>query len=64
MEAYGSGQKDSECHNPKNVLLRCAISTDHRCEDGHFPVSASSVTASDPNLLSSSETGVNPGIRS
>jgi hypothetical protein len=33
-------------------------------EDGRFPVSASCVTISNPNLLSSSETAVNPGIKS
>ncbi len=38
--------------------------TDYRCEDGSFPVSASCVTISNPNSLSSSGTGVNPGIRS
>ncbi len=35
-----------------------------RCENGRFPASASYVTISNPDLLSSSETGVNPGIRS
>jgi hypothetical protein len=38
--------------------------TDNRCEDGPFPVSASCVTISNPDSLSSSETGVDPGIRS
>jgi hypothetical protein len=37
---------------------------DYRCEDGRFLVSASCVTISNPDSLSSSETGVNPGIRS
>ncbi len=37
---------------------------DYRCEDVRFPVPASCVTISNPNSLSSSETGVNPGIRS
>ncbi len=37
---------------------------DYRCEDGCFPVSASCLTISNPDSLSSSETGNNPGIRS
>ncbi len=37
---------------------------DYRCEDGSFLVSASCGTISDPEWLSSSETGVNPGISS
>ncbi len=37
---------------------------DYRFEDGRSPVSASCLTISNPNLLSSSETGVNPGLRS
>ncbi len=37
---------------------------DYRCEDGRFPVSVSYLTISNPDLLSSIETGVNPGIRS
>jgi hypothetical protein len=32
-------------------------------EDGRFTVSASSVTVSNPDFLSSSETGVIPGTR-
>jgi hypothetical protein len=36
---------------------------DCRCEDGTFPKSASGVTVSNPDSLSSSETGVDPGIR-
>ncbi len=36
---------------------------DYRCDDGRFPVSASCVTTSNPDLLSSSEKGVNPEIR-
>ncbi len=37
---------------------------DYRCEDGRFPVSTSSVIISNPGSLSSSDTGVDPGIRS
>jgi hypothetical protein len=37
---------------------------DYRCEDGRFPVSASCVTISNPDSLSSSGKGVNPGMRS
>ncbi len=37
---------------------------DYRCIDGRFWVPASWVTISNPNSLSRSETGVNPGIRS
>jgi hypothetical protein len=36
---------------------------DYRCEDGIFSVSASCVTTPNPNSLSSSETGVNSGIK-
>jgi hypothetical protein len=36
---------------------------DHRRDDGRFPVSANCVTFSNPDALSSSGTGVNPGIR-
>jgi hypothetical protein len=45
----------------KNRALRCM---DYRCEGGRFLVSGNCVTISNPDLLSSSETGVNPGIRS
>jgi hypothetical protein len=34
------------------------LTMDYRCEDGCFPVSASCVTISNPNLYNSSETGV------
>jgi hypothetical protein len=44
-----------------NLCVQCI---DYRCEDGRFPVLASCVTISNPNLLSSSDTGVDPGIRS
>jgi hypothetical protein len=37
---------------------------DYRCEDGRFSVSTSCVPISDPESLSSSETGVNSGKRS
>jgi hypothetical protein len=37
---------------------------DYRCEVGSFPVFPGCVTISNPCLLSSSETDVNPGIRS
>ncbi len=33
---------------------------DYTCEEGHFPVSTSCVPMSNPDLLSSSETGVYP----
>jgi hypothetical protein len=49
-------------HN--HVYDRRVQHIDYECEDGRFPVPASCVTISNPNLLSSSETGVNPGIRS
>jgi hypothetical protein len=38
--------------------------TNFTCEDGHFPVSTSCVKISNPDLLSSSETGVSSEIRS
>jgi hypothetical protein len=37
---------------------------DYKCEGGHFSVSGSCVTGSNPDLVSSGETRVNPGIRS
>ncbi len=37
---------------------------DYKCEDGRFSVPARCVTISNPNSLSSCETGVNPGLRS
>jgi hypothetical protein len=37
---------------------------DYVWEDGPCAVSAGCVTISNPDLLSSSETGVNPGLRS
>ncbi len=37
---------------------------DYRCKDGRFPVSASCLTISNTDSRSSSETGVNHGIRS
>jgi hypothetical protein len=37
---------------------------DYRCEDDRFPVSTRNVTITNPESLYSSETGVNPGIRS
>jgi hypothetical protein len=44
--------------------LLAAEHVDYRCEDGKFPVSASCVPISNPDSLSSSETGVDPEIRS
>jgi hypothetical protein len=40
-----------------------AVIVDYRCVDGRFPVFASHVTISNPDLLSRSETGVNSGTR-
>jgi hypothetical protein len=37
---------------------------EYGCEDGRFPLYASRMTISNPDLLSSSETGVSTGIRS
>jgi hypothetical protein len=46
-------------------VINGAVTIEHRCEDGgSITVSASCVTISNPDSLSSSETGVNPGIRS
>jgi hypothetical protein len=50
-----------------NVLNKATSNSwtlDNRCEDGRFLVSARSLTISNPNSLSSSETGINRGIRS
>ncbi len=40
------------------------LTINNRCEDGRFLVSTSCVASPNPDSLSSSETGVNPGIRS
>jgi hypothetical protein len=48
----------------KVLLIAHLYPIDWRCEDGRFPVSASCVTIPNPDSLSSSETGVNLGIRS
>jgi hypothetical protein len=37
---------------------------DYRCQDGRSPVSVGCVTIRNPDSLSSSETGVNPGEKS
>ncbi len=51
--------------NPGGLLGSLSpAAIDYRREDGPFPVFASCVTISHPDSLSSSETGVNPGIRS
>ncbi len=44
--------------------LRRVTAIDYRGEDGRFPVCTSCVTIPNPVLLSSSEMGVNPGMRS
>jgi hypothetical protein len=46
------------------VFIPRFFSIDQRCEGGRFPVSESFVTISNSDLLSSSETEVNPGMRS
>ncbi len=56
-------------HNSKpvsfnNQLFLQSVGLDYGCENGSFPLSASCMTISNPDSLSSSETGVNPGIRS
>jgi hypothetical protein len=40
----------------------CTVPTDYRCEDGRFLVSATCLTISNPNSLSSNEIGVDPKI--
>jgi hypothetical protein len=40
------------------------LPTDYRCKDVRFPVISTCVTIPNPDSLSSSETRVNPGIRS
>ncbi len=49
--------------SPQEYTHLAEESIDYRCEDGRFPVSASCVTIANPDSLSSSETGVNPGTR-
>ncbi len=49
----------------KNRWVWClcgCVHIDYRCEVGRFPVPKSCVTFSNPDLLSSRETGVDPGI--
>ncbi len=53
--------------DPKKFRKLCMLSKfsiDYTCEDGRFLVLASCVTISNLDQLYSSETGVNPGIRS
>jgi hypothetical protein len=45
-------------------LIMPALTMDYRRDDGHFPVSASCVSVSNPDSLSRSETRADPGIRS
>jgi hypothetical protein len=54
------------CSSPSLIVIFLAFVKliDCRCEDGCFLASASCVTIANPALLSSNETGVNPGIRS
>jgi hypothetical protein len=40
------------------------VNMDYRCEGGRFLVFASCVTLSNPDSLTTGETGVNPGMRS
>ncbi len=47
---------------PWSILLEQTL--EYRCKDGRLTVSSCCVTISNPDLPSSSETGVNPGIRS
>ncbi len=48
-----------------SLMYMCIVpAIDYRREDGRFLVSVSCVTISKPDAISSSETGVNPGIRS
>jgi hypothetical protein len=49
--------------NMQAALRVLDTSVDYRCEDGHFPFSASCLKNSNPNSHFSSETRVNPGIR-
>ncbi len=44
--------------------LKLSGISDYRCEDGRFPVSSSCATIPNPDSLPSSETGVDPGIKS
>jgi hypothetical protein len=46
------------------VTISGLITTiDYRCEEGNYPVPSSCLTISNPDLLSSSETGVNSEIK-
>jgi hypothetical protein len=49
--------KRKRFHDPRHCI-------DYWCEYGRFPMSASCVTISNPDSLSGSATGVNPGKRS
>ncbi len=46
------------------INFRLGHTLDYRCIGGRFPVTASCVTISNPHLLSSSEAGVDSGMRS
>ncbi len=67
---YLFDHKSNERKDTRNRIHLAALSIssfytiDYRCEDGRFPEFASCMTMSNPDLISSSETRVNPGIRS
>ncbi len=46
------------------VKLQADFLIDYRRDDGRFPVTARCVTIIIPDFVSSSEIGVNPGIKS
>jgi hypothetical protein len=51
-------------HFLEDLVAPSVLVIDYRCDDGRFALSASCVTISNPDLLSSSEKVINPGIRS
>jgi hypothetical protein len=55
------GKQERRCENHTSGLFD---TRDDRCEDGRIPVSANCLISSNPDSLSNSETGVDPGIRS
>ncbi len=71
---YGHRQGRHDDHNCNSIYKKRVVvestwsgggkSIGYRCEDGRLPLSASCVAISNPDLLYSSETGVDPWMRS
>jgi serine/threonine-protein phosphatase PP1 catalytic subunit len=59
---YGFYEECKRRYETPNTFFICGESIDYSCEDGRFPVFAGCLTISNPNSLSSSESGVDSAI--